>query len=71
LLGSGVSGCHGPTSFDCELRFPGLFVAFQQLGNPKVKQFGLAVSSHQYIRRLQVTVNDKIRMCMGDGAQHI
>ena len=50
---------------------PGLPLAFQQLGNPKVEQLHLAVISDQYVRRLEVAVHDQVGVRLGYGPQHI
>jgi hypothetical protein len=50
---------------------PGLPATFEQLGNSKVEKLHLTIRSHQYVRRLQVTVDGQVGMCMRHGRQGI
>ncbi len=43
----------------------------QKLGDSKVEKLRLAIRSHQYVRRLQVTMHNEIGMCLFHGVQCI
>jgi hypothetical protein len=46
-------------------------LVLEQLGNPKIEQFHLAVAANQNVRRLKVAVHNQVRVRIGDRLQDV
>jgi hypothetical protein len=67
LLRRRILGGHGPDAFARQGRHPGARAALQQLGHAEVQQLYLAVRRHQDVRRLEIAVDDQVRVGVGHG----
>ena len=72
LFGRGVTcGQGAPVIAGQKGRLTGLLGVFEQFSDAEVQQLHMSIRRHQYVRRFDVTMDDQIRMRMGDCAQHV
>ena len=68
LLRSGIGGRHEPQGRPG--RVPGLVEAFKLFGDSEIQQLHRAVFLHENVGRLQVPVNDRLRVSVLNGLAH-